>query len=170
MEIGRAFSVAVGLFWFAAVGGCGGAPSTEKMVRDANQSNIQRLTNLYTRHQMQKGSQGPRNEGEFKKFIESVDQSTLEQMGVDLTKMDSLFISERDQQPFDIRYGVRASFRGDMVGLIFESEGVEGVRQVGFSTIAVRDIDDDDQYKDLKAGKPFSDGSSNSNVIPGVSR
>ena len=108
------------------------------MIKDANKLNIQRLTNLYTRHQMQNSSQGPKNEQEFKKYIQGVDSATLEKMGIDLADINSLFVSDRDQQPFEIRYGVAASLRGEAVGLIFEKQGLNGVRQVGLSTIAVK--------------------------------
>lgn len=152
------------LFMLAMLGtitwaGCGGSPSADSMLRDANKANIQRLTNLYTRFQMQNQSQGPQNEAEFKRFIQNLDRGSLETMGVDLNDLDSLFISDRDQQPFDIRYGVQSSFRGDPVGLIFEQQGLDGVRQVGLSTITVRDIDDEQLFSQLKSGQPYVDSS-----------
>jgi len=149
------------------VGGCGDSAAT--MIQDANRANIQRLTNLYTRHQMQKAGQGPKSEQEFKKFIQGLDAETLKNMGIELSSLDSLFVSERDQQPFDIRYGVKSSFRDAAQGLVFERVGLEGVRQVGISTIAVKEIGDDQQYADLKSGKPLIENSA-SNSIPGVSR
>lgn len=163
-----AFSVTTLLLAF--VGGCFSDSSAERMVRDANRSNIQRLTNLYTRHQMQRGSQGPKNEQEFRKYIEGVDKETLEKMDIDLAQIDDLFTSERDNQPFEIRYGVRSSFREGMVGLVFEAEGVGGVRQVGFSTIAIKEIEDDSLYSDLRQGKPYVDSDATASNIPGVSR
>lgn len=151
--------------------GCGGSDSDASQVQDANRSNIQRLTNLYTRHQMQHVGQGPKNEQEFKKYIQGLDSETLKNMGVDVAQVDSLFVSERDQQPFDIRYSVKSSFREAAKGLIFERTGVEGVRQVGISTIAVKEIADEQVIADLKAGKPFvEEGGGSSNFIPGVSR
>jgi len=144
-----------------AMPGCGGRNSDDAMIKDANKRNIQRLTNLYTRHQMQNSSRGPKNEQEFKKYIQGVDSATLKKMGIDPADIDSLFVSDRDQQPFEIRYGIAASFRGDPVGLIFEKQGVNGVRQVGLSTIAVKDVQNDQQYSQLLAGKPYSDGKAN---------
>lgn len=149
--------------------GCGG-DSAATMIQDANRSNIQRLTNLYTRHQMQMAGQGPKSEQDFRKFIQGLDAETLKNMSVDLANLDSMFVSERDQQPLDIRYGVKSSFRDAAQGLIFERVGVEGVRQVGISTIAIKDIADDQQYADLKAGKPFVENSASGNSIPGVTR
>lgn len=158
------------LIALVAFSGCGGGNSDDAMIKDANKLNIQRLTNLYTRHQMQNSSQGPKNEQEFKKYIQGVDSATLEKMGIDLADINSLFVSDRDQQPFEIRYGVAASFRGDAVGLIFEKQGLNGVRQVGLSTIAVKEIEDDQQYSQLLAGRPYIDSEANTNAIPGVSR
>ncbi len=158
------------LVGLAAIGGCSSSDTAGQMVQDANRSNIQRLTNLYTRHQMQNVGQGPKSQAELKKFIETIDGDTLKNMGIELSKIDELFVSERDNQPFDIRYGVKSNFREAPRGLVFETVGVEGVRQVGLSTIAVRDIDNEQQYADLKAGKPLMDGQASSNAIPGVSR
>lgn len=118
---------------------------------------------------MQQSGQGPKNEEAFKKYIAGVDQELLGSMGIDPTQIDKLFVSERDQQPFDIRYDVRSSFREAMVGLIFEREGVGGSRLVGMSTIAVKEIADPEQYQQLKSGKPLVEAAPGGR-IPGVSR
>jgi hypothetical protein len=57
-----------------------------------------------------------------------------------------------------------------MVGLIFEREGVSGIRHVGMSTIAIKEIEDPEQYQQLKAGKALPQAAPASGRIPGGSR
>lgn len=146
--------------------GCGGGPSPEEAIRNANETNIQRLTNLYVRHQMLNSWVGPANEGDFKSFIEKVDSVTLSSIGVDLGSIDGLFVSERDSQPFKIVYGVTGSSRGSNDAVIFESTGVDGVRQVGFTSMAIREYSGQADIDKLKAGESVDSNSNRSDNLP----
>lgn len=108
--------------------GCGGGQNFS--VADLNRENIQRLRNAYALYETSVG-RPPKNEEEFKDFLTS-DRGTrirLDRMGVTQDMVDSIFISERDNQPFVVRYGV--SGMGDQA-IIFEAQGVGGMRMVGF--------------------------------------
>ena len=56
---------------------------------------------------------------------------------------DEIFISERDSQPFKIRYGI-SSDRDEAI--VFEAVGVDGKRMVGFFTPRELDPADYDAY------------------------
>jgi hypothetical protein len=72
-------------------------------------------------------------------------------MNVDPTKLDVVFVSSRDHTPFKVKYGVGGG-PGINVAVVFESSGVEGNRQVGFTGPIVEEVGED-HYKDLWSGK-----------------
>ena len=140
--------------------GCGdGRATPEQRIQNANPSNVFRLTNLYNQFS-QIRNRGPKDEKEFRLFIENFGDKRLDRMGVSLDNLDNLFVSERDSQKFDIAYGERPKREkgvtedpGDLdegktlsreerekgpslasLGLpvIFETTGVDGKKNVGF--------------------------------------
>jgi hypothetical protein len=133
----------------AALTGCG--DKTAKEVAAMNKSNIQRLANIYSAHQNYKGGRGPANEAEFKEFIKNFDTEKLQMMGVKTEDMNGLFTSERDGKPFKIRYNVGGG-RGSVDPVVFETEGKDGKKQVGYTGGNVEDVDDQ-TYQQLWAGK-----------------
>ncbi|MFN5320323.1 MAG: hypothetical protein ACK493_09735 [Planctomycetota bacterium] len=149
--------------------GCGPSGAGDAAIRNANQNNIQRLTNLYSRHQLSNGGKGPASEAEFRKFIQGLDAQTLGNIGVDSGNLDKLFLSERDNKAFSIRYGVAGNTRGSNDAIVFEVEGKEGKRQVGFTSLAIRDVENSD-YEALKAGQPASSTATPSALPPGAGR
>ena len=151
--------VVVNLFKFSSVvflislvlsTGCGdGRPSADDMLAKSNQENIQRLATLYVRFQLSNGSAGPANEAEFRKFISDCSPKRLERIGVDINSIDDLFISERDSEPFKIRYGVRGNSRGSNDPIVFEAVGADGKRRVGFTSLKVVETENDKEYQEL---------------------
>jgi hypothetical protein len=118
--------VAVGLLH-----GCGpGAPDPKALVRSLNDANGKRLVNFYNQYQMEFG-RGPKDEAELRKFILAKSPAALDEMGVSAETLDSLFVSERDKQPFFIRYG--APVGGGRQALVMESQGSGGLVAVFFS-------------------------------------
>ncbi len=114
-----------------SVSGC--SESTPSLsVADYNKTNIQRLRNAYGLYQTSKG-RGPKDEEAFKEFLKT-DKATairLGRMGVTQDMIDGIFISERDGQPFKIRWGLGSSADH---AVVFEAEGVDGKRMVAFYT------------------------------------
>jgi hypothetical protein len=94
---------------------------------------------------------GPADEAVFREFIRTYDAKKLARIGVDPQAFDALFVSDRDGQPFKIRYGVPGSARGSREPVIFESQGVDGKWQVGFLDMDVREADDE-EYERLWSG------------------
>lgn len=126
----------------AQVGCSPDASDPDVVISQSNKTNIQRLRNLYVMYQMNHGFQGPKDEAEFKEYIKAADISILEPMGVDPAKVDELFISERDNEPFVVKYGVPTTSRGSGDPVIFEKTGVGGKKMVAFLNMTEREVDD----------------------------
>lgn len=131
-----------------AVSGCGDL-SSEDAVSQQNDTNIKRLSNLYFRYQSGNGWNGPESEDEFREYVKNVPQFIKERIG--FTSVDDLFVSQRDGQPFKIRLEVKGSARGCSEPAIFETDGVEGKRMVGFLNMMQREVEEQ-EYNDLWEG------------------
>jgi hypothetical protein len=134
----------------AGLAGCSGDDVSGEVAAQ-NKSNIQRLANLYSAHQVYKGGRGPKTEAEFRQFIQAFEADKLQMMGVDTGNLDALFRSERDGKPFRIRYDVGGG-RGSVDPVVFEQDGQGGTKQVAFTGGKVEDLDDT-AYNQLWAAK-----------------
>jgi len=134
-----------------AITGCGGADA-DSMIADANDTNVKRLATLYSYFHLENKNRGPKNEAQLREFIESQDASRLKRGGIDANKMDELFISERDGEPFVIRYRVNTVVFGPPLPVVFEATGIDGMRQVGFCNGLMQEVDEE-EYDRLMAGK-----------------
>ena len=132
--------------------GCNGSIDPHAAIANANKTNIQRLANLYFSFQMKNNWLGPADEAEFKEFLREFSPKKLARIGVDPGQTEDLFISERDGQSFEIRFSVLGSAMGSSEPVIFESEGVDGKRQVGFLNMQLREVEAA-EYDDLWNGK-----------------
>lgn len=144
-----------GCLALGVIAGCARSVDPAEAIARVNETNIQRLANLYFSFQMKHGWRGPANESEFKEFIRNYKPEKLARIGIDAGAIDELYISERDGQPFQIRYGVAGSAMGSSEPVVFESTGVDGKRLVGFLNMEQREVDDA-EYKELWAGKAAS--------------
>ncbi|CAN5178975.1 hypothetical protein BH10PLA2_BH10PLA2_23050 [soil metagenome] len=149
MSITRNLSGLTALVFGLSLMGCRDAVSNQ--VAAKNQSNIQRLSNLYAGHQNMMNGKGPKDEAAFKAWLEKYDPAKLTMMGIDQAKLDDLFKSERDGQPFKFRFNVGGG-RGSVAAVVFEQAGKDGKRQVGYTGGEVKEVDEA-MYKDLLAGK-----------------
>ena len=129
--------------------GCGGGSAADALIAGQNQSNMQRLCNLYGLYQAQHGWQGPADEAAFKSFISGQQPKTLERMGIDPSNIDALFASERDGQSFEILWSVAGGAQGDPTPIVFETTGVSGLREVGFLHGEPREVDET-EYRQLQ--------------------
>lgn len=147
------FGVCVCVLLGAAVllTGCGGNDA-DSMIAAANDTNVKRLATLYSFFHIRNKYRGPKDETQLREFIEAQDADRLKRGGIDASKLDELFVSERDGQPFVIRYGVNTVIRGPALAVVFESNGIDGLRQVGFTNGPMREVDDD-EYDRLMSGK-----------------
>ncbi len=145
------FLIAVTASAVALVAGCGPGDAQSKMIAESNKTNLQRLSNLYMKYQSRNGWKGPKDEATFKAFIQGDDPTSLKDMGVNPAALDTLFVSERDQQPFKVRYAV-AGGMGATDAVVFETVGAGGRRQVGFTGMTVEEVDEA-RWNELFAGK-----------------
>jgi hypothetical protein len=130
-------------------GGC--SDNSASAIAAANNSNIKRLTNLYSAYQAAHSFQGPPDEAALKAFVKEQAPWRLQLMQVDPNKIDELFISERDHKPFKVRYNV-TSGPGAVNALAFEQEGVGGKRQVCFNGGNIEESDEA-QYQQMLDGR-----------------
>jgi len=109
------------------------APSSNK---DAERelSHIRLITSLYVRAASQL-RHNPKDEAEFKQAIASSDVK-LENLRVNA--IDELFVSERDGKPLVVIYGAQLPASGVIV---YEQEGVNGLREVGYALGKVAEVD-----------------------------
>ncbi|VTR94836.1 unnamed protein product [Gemmata massiliana] len=124
---------------------------TAEAVGAMNTSNAQRLSNMYAAYQNFKGGRGPASEAEFREFIKSYDPTKLKMMNINPDDLDGLFKSESDGKPFKVRYNVGGG-RGSQDPVVFEQEGKDGKKNVGYTGGLVEEVDDA-TYKQLLAGK-----------------
>lgn len=135
----------------AGLAGCN-RDRTAGAVADMNPDNAHRLSNLYAAHQNFKGGKGPKDEAAFKTFVREFDATKLGMMGVDPANVDVVFVSDRDGQPFKVRYGVGGG-RGSNDPVVFEQVGKDGKKQVGYTSGTVQELADGEADR-LLAAKP----------------
>jgi hypothetical protein len=123
---------------------------------EMNKSNIQRISNLYAGYQNTQGGKGPKDEADLTRFIKEYDPNKLKMMGIDPNDVPKLLTSERDGKPFKIRWGVGGG-RGSVAPVVFEQEGKDGKKQVGFTGGKVEEVDDA-QYQAYLSGKAGTSG------------
>lgn len=120
--------------------GCSGA-NGKAMIANANDNNVKRLATMYSFFHLRNEFRGPKDEAEFKKFIAEQDASRLALAGIKPADLEGLFTGERDQQPLKVRYGLNTRVRGPSLPVVFEAEGVNGMRHVGFTNGPMREVD-----------------------------
>jgi len=145
----RVVSAGVAAALMAGLVGC--TDENAKRLAEMNTSNIQRVSNLYAGFQNMKSSKGPQSEAEFKEFAKAFDPERLRAMGFDPANVDAAFVSERDGQPFKIRYKVGGG-RGSVAPVTFEAVGKDGKKQVGFTGGKVEEVDEA-TYQQYWSGK-----------------
>lgn len=121
--------------------GCGAGDSADEMFADANDMNIKRVSSLYAVFQGQHKYKGPKDEAELKAFVAKQNKKHLARIGVNPDKLDQLFISERDDQPFKIRWELICMPRSAPKPIVFEQEGVNGKYMVAFSSYVCKEVD-----------------------------
>ncbi|HEX4414457.1 MAG TPA: hypothetical protein VH107_12575 [Lacipirellulaceae bacterium] len=131
-----------GVVFAAVLTGCSSSTNPDAAIARVNATNIQRLANLYFTYQSQHDWHGPADEAEFKSFLHKYNPHKLSRIGVDPNALDKLFTSERDGQPFKIRYGVQGSAMGSSAPVIFESAGDGKSRLVGFLDMQQREVEE----------------------------
>ncbi len=132
--------------------GCGGGNKADSMIAAANDTNIKRLASMYSLYHLRNNFKGPKDEAALKEFIRSQNADRLARAGIDAAEVDSLFTGERDGQAFKVRYGLDTYIRGPSLPVIFEADGKEGKRQIGFTNGSMQEVDTT-EYELMWSGK-----------------
>lgn len=112
------------------------------------ESHLKALAVCYGKFIQQNKGQPPKDEAEFKAFIQKLGPSQIPGGAADL---DSLFISPRDRQPYVVRYGLDRSQMmpgPNMPVVAYEQTGLEGKRYVADMVGGVREVDEA-KFKEL---------------------
>ena len=134
--------------------GCGSGDPVSDTVGKLNTNNVIRVASCYAMFQQKNNYKGPKNMKEFKAFLNKPENSSsLDMMGIDASEIDSVFISERDEEEIVVRWKVPGSQRGCYEPVAFEKTGSDGSRRVGFANGVFEDVDDEKTYNDMLTGK-----------------
>jgi hypothetical protein len=136
-----------------SISGCGSSFDSESAIKEVNATNAQKLVSLYQHYQRRHRGKGPKDEASFRSFISKTSTYLLDRIDVDPSSLDSLFVSDRDGKPLEIRYGLKGSDRGPSVPTVFEVEGVDGVRIVACTNMVTMEVTNDFEYQQLLQSK-----------------
>ena len=112
--------------------GCGNKNDEALSLQDYNDTNIKKLCNTYKMFMEMHNYEGPKNAEELKDYLTNNAGAKVrrERMGITDEDLDSMFTSERDEQPFEVRWGLKGQFDH---AIVFEKTGVEGKRLVALA-------------------------------------
>lgn len=136
------------------ISGCGDGLNNPSLA-DLKNTNIKRYHTAYTIYLDRNQMQGPKDEKELMDFLTTDNTAgvLLKRMEIPMESLSDITVSERDGQPFKVRWGVKGMADH---AIIFEAEGVEGKRMVAFSNPRELDATEYDGYWDgsLKPDAP----------------
>ena len=123
--------LSIGIFLLSA--GCSSSNNVAGVVAKMNDSSIKRAANLFGAAIERSGWRSPKDEAAFREFIQNkMVPQKLKLMGVDPQNIDAVFVSDRDGKPFKFRYGLEL-WPFAIVPVVFEQQGINGLRQVAYS-------------------------------------
>jgi hypothetical protein len=129
------FFVSSGLV-FGLLAGC----SQDAPPPTVQQIHLKDLAVAYGRFIASHRGQSPKDEKEFKAFV----QTMLPYLPSKPTDVDSLFVSPRDNQPYVVRYGASSAVSGSGQAPVvaYEQQGVDGNRFIATILGAVEEVDE----------------------------
>lgn len=112
---------------------------------DTTTAKLQKIGNFYGPFCIEHGLKGPSSETQFKDYIRKCPSLQLQTLDVDPNDLDPLFKSDRDQQPFVLRYGLSLKGAGGKAAkdvCAYEREGRNGKHLALYTTGRVELIDE----------------------------
>lgn len=129
--------------------GCGGGGGLSEF-KDRNKMNVAKVSTCFKIFASRNNNKTPESEEQLVAFMkEERVAKNLERLGLDVDKLDSIFVSERDGEPLKIRWGAKWDPESS-TPVAFEAVGVDGVRLVGADVVL--EVSDDDEYEELWQG------------------
>ena len=109
--------------------GCGS--NTSGVTQTDTKTQIERLFNLYKSYTDTK-QKGPANEKALKEYARELSDKQLDELLIG-RDIESIFVSPRDKEPFQIVYGQTLSGGGEPVAVIYEKTGQNGLKYAALS-------------------------------------
>lgn len=124
-----------------------GSPNPNDMFATRFDTQIKKLAVLYSTFQARNSWTGPADEAEFRKYIDGVSETRLERLDITKSEVDGLFQSERDGQPYRIRWGIAGGNGAAPKPILFEADGSQGNYMVGFTNGTSQEFSKEDYDK-----------------------
>jgi hypothetical protein len=138
----RPYVVTLLLLFVAVVTGCGERNSSPKL----QESNLRMVAVLYSQFVSAHGGERPRDEDDFRVFVQSLGPGVLERAG--LSGVNELLLSRRDGQPFAVKYK-NVNWKLSHV-IAYEQQGTGGTRYLASDLGAVSEITEQQFQSRLK--------------------
>ena len=119
--------------------GCGS--STSGVTQTDTKTQIERLFNLYKSYVDTK-QKGPANEKALKEYAKELSDKQLDELLIG-KDVESIFVSPRDKEPFQIVYGQSLSGGGEPVAVIYEKTGQNGLKYASLSMGYTEEYDEE---------------------------
>ncbi len=134
--------------------GCTG-DRVASQVAAVSKTNLQKLSNVYSLYVSRNGYKGPKDEETFRDFLENDPsiEKNIGYMGIGRADFEKISISERDDQPFLVRYGLHLPPMSPKQPQVLETAGVDGVRMVIMSNGDIVEVQDEAEYEKMASGK-----------------
>ncbi len=113
---------------------------TSGVTQTETKTQIERLFNLYKAYAESK-RKAPANEKALKDFAKGLNEETLQSLMIG-KDVESIFISPRDNEPFQVAYGQSISPGGDPIAIIYEKTGLKGRKYAALSIGYSEEYDD----------------------------
>jgi hypothetical protein len=148
MEMGSLRRFVLPITVAALLGGCGG----DDALQSPTAARLKGLATMYLDYIVAKGGNAPPSEAELKKHMRSIDAIQLNLAGFERDKIDEAFISERDKEPFVVRYGIAPGTLGAKDGPVVahEKTGAGGKKLVVNVGTVVSHVSDNQLQELLK--------------------
>ncbi len=150
----RSLLVLGACFFVIGSSGCSGDPIASH-VASVSKTNLQKLSNVYSLYVSRNSNKGPKDEATFREFLETDPsiEKNIGYMGIARDDFEKISISERDNAPLLVRYGLSLPPMSPKQPQVLETVGVDGVRLVIMSNGDIVEVSDDAEYKKMASGK-----------------
>ncbi len=113
----------------AAVSISAGCPDTSVDFTEHNDTNVERVRNMYSMFMESHSMKGPKSKEQLKKFITTNARAKvlMERIGLDRDEFDNYFVGMRDEEEIVVRWGLNG-FADHAIA--FEKTGVDGMRYI----------------------------------------
>ena len=129
------------IFWVLLALQMGCESHSSGVTQTDTKTQIEQLFNLYKSYVNVK-RKGPPNEQALRDFAKGLSEQQLEEQLI-AKDVDSIFVSARDKEPFQIVYGQTLNAGGNPVAVIYEKTGLNGRRYAALSMGYTEEYDEE---------------------------